>query len=156
MKKFLLISLLLVAVGAAYAQQQKGDAQIQAQAAYIDVGGVGSGTIFFSGSKFITDNVELGLTPTITFSSFATTLNLTIFGKYSFLTPDAKLVPYVGAGITMIDLTGDNATTGFTITGGTRYFITEQINIDLGANLIFVEGQNAFMILAGLGYIFHW
>jgi len=156
MKKFLFIAFLLAAVSTAIAQQQKGDMQIQAQAAYIDVAGSGSGTVYLNMSRFVADNIELGATPIVTFSSAVTTLNLSLFGKYSFLTADAKLVPYVGAGVTFIDLTGDYGTTGFTLTGGTRYFITEQVNIDLGANLIFVEGENAFLLLAGLGYIFRW
>lgn len=156
MKKHLLFAFLLVAGCTAFAQQQKGDVQIQAQAAYIDVAGFGSGTLYFNGSRFITDNIELGLTPIITFSSATTTFNLGLFGKYSFLTSDAKFVPYVGAGITLLDLGGDAGTTGFTLTAGSRYFVTEQVNIDVGANMIFVEGENAFMLLAGLGYIFRW
>lgn len=148
--------MLVVVTTATYAQQQKGDMQIQAQAAYFNFAGSDAGTVYFNASKFFTDNVEAGAAPTITFSPAGTTLNLAVFGKYSFLTSDAKMVPYVGAGISFFDLGGEFGSTAFTLTGGTRYFITEQVNIDFGANLAFTEGENTLFVLAGLGYIFRW
>jgi outer membrane protein W len=153
MKKFLFIALLLIAGGSAFAQQQKGDFQVQAQAAYYNLDGFDFGNIYFNASRFVTDNVEIGVSPNITIST-VTSVNMTVFGNYSFLTADAKMVPYVGAGITFYDLGSDQALTGFTLKGGLRYFVTERVNIDVGPNLVLLEGANLFILNAGLGYIF--
>lgn len=153
MKKLLILSAFVLTSAAALAQQQKGDFQIQAQAAYYNVSGFDFGNIYFSGSRFVTDNVEVGVSPNITIST-VTSVNMTVFGNYSFLTADAKMVPYAGAGITFYDLGSDNALTGFTLKGGIRYFVTEHVNIDVGPNLVLLEGANLFILNAGLGYIF--
>lgn len=154
MKKLLILTAFVVASSAAFAQQQKGDFQVQAQASYISVSGIDIGSIYFNASKFVTDNIEVGVSPYVTISSFSTDVNLTIFGNYSFLTPDGKFVPYLGAGVTLYQLGGDFAQTGLTLKGGIRYFVTERVNIDVGPNLVFVEGTNIFILNAGLGYIF--
>ena len=153
MKKLIVVSAIVLASTAAFGQQQKGDFQIQAQAAYYNVAGFDFGNIYFSGSKFVTDNIEVGVSPNITISTL-TSLNLTVFSNYSFLTDDAKLVPYAGAGITFYDLGGDGALTGLALKGGVRYFVNEHVNIDVGPNLVLLEGANLFILNAGLGYIF--
>ncbi len=156
MKNLHALIVFFLATGAAFAQQEKGDMQIQAQGAYYNIAGSDNGTIFLNVSRFITNNVEIGISPVITFTPVTTSVNLALFGKYSFLTPDAKLVPYVGAGVSIFNLGEDFASTGFTISGGTRYFLTEKVNIDLSANMAFTEGTSSFIVLAGLGYIFSW
>lgn len=154
MKKTLLIALLVVASGAAFAQQKKGDFQLQAQGAYYSTDAFDFGSLYFNASKFVTDNIEIGVSPYLTIST-ETTMNLTFFSNYSFLTTDAKLVPYLGAGITFYNLGSDfGSLTGFTLKGGIRYFVNERVNIDVGPNLVLLEGSNLFVLNAGLGYIF--
>lgn len=158
MKKIIILAVFTCSLSAAVAQQQKGDFQVQAQASYISFSGIDIGSIYFNASKFVTDNVEVGASPYVTISSFAgdtnADLNLTVFGNYSFLTANAKMIPYLGAGITFYGLGGDTSQTGLTLKGGLRYFVTERVNIDIGPNLVFVEGANIFILNAGLGYIF--
>ncbi len=153
MKKLLILTAFVISASAAVAQQQKGDYQIQAQAAYYNVSGFDFGNIYFSGSKFVTDRVEIGVSPNITIST-VTSVNMTVFANYSFLSGDGKMVPYAGGGITFYDLGGDGALTGITLKGGIRYFVTERVNIDVGPNLVLLEGANLFILNAGLGYIF--
>jgi hypothetical protein len=165
MKKFLLLALLLVSGGAAFAQQAKGDFQLQAQGAYYNnsFSGVSfsTGTLYFSASKFLTDNVELGIAPFFMFGDFSST-NLSIFGNYSFLTADAKMVPYVGAQLlfTGLGTDPDISQIGFGLKAGLRYFIRENINIDIGPSMSFMgppegatEGSTQFVFNFGLGYI---
>ncbi|MBL7864107.1 MAG: hypothetical protein JNK10_04480 [Cyclobacteriaceae bacterium] len=153
MKKLLLLSAFLMTASVVMAQQQKGDFQVQAQAAYYNIDGFDFGNIYFSGSKFVTDRVEVGIQPNITISS-VTSVNMTVFGNYSFLSSNAQMVPYVGAGITFYDLGSDAALTGFNLRGGLRYFVSERVNIDVGPNIVLLEGSNLFILNAGLGYIF--
>ncbi len=154
MKKLLFLLVLLVAGSAAYAQQQKGDFQLQAQAAYYSVEGFDFGSVYFNASKFITDQVEIGASPYLTIST-ETTMNLTLFANYSFLTSNAMLVPYAGGGLTFYNLGSSfGSQTGFTLKAGLRYYVTERVNVDIGPNLVFVEGTNIFILNAGLGYIF--
>lgn len=154
MKKLFILTAFMAAATVALAQQQKGDFQLQAQGAYYSTSGFDFGSLYFNASKFVTDKVEIGVSPYFTFST-ETTVNLSVFGNYSFLSGDAKMVPYAGAGITFYNLGASaGSLTGLTLRGGIRYFITEQINVDIGPNLVFLEGANLFIVNAGLGYIF--
>ena len=165
MKKFLLIALLLVSGSVAFAQQAAGDFQLQAQGSYFNNSfnglSVSSGSLFVSASRFFTDNVELGIAPFFLFGDFSST-NLSIFGNYSFLTQDAKLVPYAGAQLlfTGLGTDPDFSQTGFGIKAGLRYFVRENINIDVGPSMSFMsaptgasEGSTQFVFNFGLGYI---
>lgn len=165
MKKLVLVVLLLIAGGGAFAQQAKGDYQLQAQGSYYNnsFNGVSfsSGSLYISASKFFTDNVEIGIAPFFLFGDFSST-NLSIFGNYSFLTADAKMVPYVGAQLlfTGLGTDPDFSQTGFGFKGGVRYFITENLNIDVGPSISFMsapdgatEGSTQFVFNFGLGYI---
>lgn len=151
-KLIILLSFMIVASGA-MAQQQKGDIQIQAQGSYFSNEFIDFGFLYFNASKFVTDNIEIGVSPQFSFST-VTTVTLSVFSNYSFLTADAKAVPYLGAGFSIYDLGSDTSTSGFTLKGGLRYFVTERVNIDFGPSVIFLSGSNLFVINAGLGYIF--
>ncbi len=166
MKKLIILTALLASVSAVYAQQQKGDFQLQAQASYFSNSFAGqsfsSGSLYFNASRFLTDNIELGIQPFIMFST-QTTLNMSVFANYSFLTDNAKLVPYIGAQVMFYDLGSDPdySQVGFGLKGGVRYFVTERVNIDAGPNIAWLsaptgatEGSTLFQFTAGLGYIF--
>lgn len=166
MKKLILLVILLVTVTSVYSQQQAGDFQLQAQASYFSNSFAGqtfsAGSLYFNASRFFTDNIEVGVSPFISFSD-QTTVNLAFFGNYSFLLDNAKLVPYGGVQVMFYELGSDPdfSQTGFGFKAGLRYFITENVNIDVGPNLVFLsapagysEGSTLFQFTAGLGYIF--
>ena len=153
MKKLAVVIIVCSALSG-YAQQQKGDFQLQTQATYATAEGVSFGFVFLNFSSFLTDHLELGVSPIVSISDEFTSFNMTVFSNYSFLAKDAKMVPYLGAGVTFYDLTGDQPLTGFTFKGGFRYFITESVNVDIGPNLILIEDYSVFLINAGLGFLF--
>jgi hypothetical protein len=154
MKKQLVITLLTMLVSLPMlAQQEKGDFQLQAQGSYYSIAGFDGGYIYLNASKFVTQNIEVGASPIISIST-ETTLNLAFFGNYSFVTKDAKLVPYVGAQLQLYNLGSEfGSQTGFGFRGGIRYFISEHVNIDVGPNITFLEGTSLFYFNAGLGFI---
>ncbi len=167
MKKLFILALFIIAASAAVAQQQQGDFQLQAQASYYSNSFAGQsfsvGSLYFNASKFFTDNIEVGVQPFFSFSDASTTVNLSFFGNYSFLTDNAKLVPYGGVQIMFYNLGSDPdfSQTGFGFKAGLRYFVTENVNIDVGPNIAFLsapagapEGSTLFQFTAGLGYIF--
>jgi len=166
MKKLVILAALLVSASAAFSQQQKGDFQLQAQASYFSNSFAGqsfsSGSLYLNASRFVTDNIEVGFSPFIFFST-ETTVNLSFFANYSFLTENAKLVPYAGAQVMLYNLGSDPdfSQTGFGFKAGVRYFVSERVNVDIGPNIAFLsapsgfsEGSTMFQIAAGLGYIF--
>ncbi|MBL7849543.1 MAG: outer membrane beta-barrel protein [Cyclobacteriaceae bacterium] len=166
MKKLIFLVILFATVTSAYSQQQAGDFQLQAQASYFSNSFAGqsfsSGSIYFNASRFFTDNIEVGVSPFFMFSD-QTTVNLSFFGNYSILLDDAKLVPYGGVQVMFYNLGSDPdfSQTGFGLKAGIRYFITENVNIDVGPNIAFLsapaglsEGSTLFQFTAGLGYIF--
>ncbi|CAN5317351.1 hypothetical protein BH09BAC3_BH09BAC3_11650 [soil metagenome] len=153
MKKLFALILFTSVISAASAQQQAGDYQVQAQFAYYSFSGLSYGTLYLNGSKFITDHIEVGISPQLTFST-ETTFNLSFYGNYNFLTKDAKMVPYAGASIFLIDLGSENSDAGFGLKGGLRYFLTERVNIDAGPQVVFAGGETLFVFTAGLGFIF--
>lgn len=154
MKKLSLFLLLTVAsLTFAFAQQQKGDFQLQAQGTYFSASGFSGGTLFLNGSKFITQNVEVGASPIFTFGG-ETTINLSIYSNYNFLLNDAKMVPYAGAQLLLFNLGANGGSqTGFGFKGGLRYFITERVNVDVGPSITFLSGTSLFYFNAGLGFI---
>jgi hypothetical protein len=148
---FLLITLSSLTV--AFAQQQKGDFQLQAQGSYFSASGFSGGTLFVNGSKFITQNVEVGAAPIIAFGG-ETTINLSLYSNYNFITNDAKMVPYAGAQLLLFNLGAESGSeAGFGLKGGLRYFITERVNVDVGPSITFLSGGSLFYFNAGLGFI---
>jgi hypothetical protein len=166
MKKLFFLTILLASVMPAFGQQEAGDFQVQAQASYYSNSFAGqtfsAGSIYFNASRFFTDNIEVGVSPFFNFGD-QTTVNLSFFGNYSFLLDNAMLVPYGGVQVMFYNLGSDPdfSQTGFGLKAGLRYFVTENVNIDVGPNIIFLsapagysEGSTLFQFTAGLGYIF--
>lgn len=166
MKKLIIMMIVLASASLAYGQQQAGDFQLQAQASYFSNSFAGqsfsAGSIYLNASRFFTDNIEAGVSPFFMFSD-QTTVNLSFFGNYSFLLEDAKFVPYGGVQVMFYNLGSDPdfSQTGFGLKAGIRYFITENVNIDVGPNLAWLsapaglsEGSTLFQFTAGFGYIF--
>jgi hypothetical protein len=67
---------------------------------------------------------------------------------------DAKMVPYAGVQVLIYNLGSDfGSQTGFGLKGGLRYFISEKVNVDVGPNITFLDGETLFYFNAGLGFI---
>lgn len=136
------------------AQQEKGDFQLQAQGSYYNFAGFDGGYIYLNASKFFTQNIEVGASPIFNIGAGGTTVNLSFFGNYNFMVENAKMVPYIGAQVLLYNLGSDfGSQTGFGFKGGLRYFITEKVNVDVGPNITFLDGETLFYFNAGLGFI---
>lgn len=153
MKKIhIVLVMILVSFTFAFAQQQKGDLQLQVQGTYFSQGSFNGGFVFFNASKFITQNIEVGASPIISIST-KTTVDLSVYSNYNFISGNAKMVPYAGVQL-LVKGIGDTASqTGFGLKGGIRYFITERVNVDVGPNITFLSGASLFYFNAGLGFI---
>ncbi|MBS1486657.1 MAG: outer membrane beta-barrel protein [Bacteroidetes bacterium] len=168
MKKTVLFLMMTVAAMATYAQQQKGDFQLQGQISYNSVTDNGTttsyGLVQLNVSRFFTDRIEAGVAPILFLNKDAGFSRFAFFGNYSFLTQNAKLVPYAGLQIMLtsqksisVDANGNitsgtETTTGFGLRGGLRYFITEKVNIDVGPNITF-DKTSTFIFNVGVGVI---
>jgi len=166
MKKLLFISVLCLAAGSLYAQQEKGDQILRFNGSYSKYGeGDGTLSLNIKAGRFLTKNVETGLeTSLMTSASFVNT-SYGFYGTYNFLTKDAKMVPYAGfrASLTSTQfsytdpLTGSETTTknnyaAAGLYGGLRYFLSEKVNIDTGLSYDFGK-INILMWNVGLGII---
>lgn len=159
MKKISFVLLLTFFSVVVHAQQKKGDFQLQGQISYnsISVSGtsVSFGMIQVSGSYFFTNQIEAGVAPMLILNKDFAMNQTQLFANYSFLTSDAKFVPYAGAQIQVnsVKFGGDTqSSAGFGLRGGIRYFITESVNIDVGPRISFGD-QTTFIFAAGIGVL---
>lgn len=163
MKKLLTLALLALAISA-QAQQQAGDLSIQFSGNYYsqryEFGSTTfktfAGNLYVKVGKFFTPNIELGLKPNLIFSpkietdandpgNIKTKLKVNtgfgIYGTYSFLTADAKMMPYGGAEINYSPLS-DESSVNLGPYAGVKYFLTEKINIDANVNYLINLGSS--------------
>lgn len=156
MKKLILFAFVLCACTSAFAQIEKGDKNISFNALYMGTEGFGMGTISGKIGYYFTQNIEAGITPSISITKFGdeseTSPSIGFYGTYNWLTQDAKLLPYAGAAINFIKF-ADETQTGLGVYGGSKYFVTEAVNIDGGLQLLFVDGNSAFLIQVGIGFL---
>lgn len=160
MKKLFVIVAFLAFLSA-NAQQQKGDLAIQFSGNYFsqkvtvndtDIKFFG-GNIYIKLGKYFTENLELGVKPNIAFFPKGETetvggetktkykldanFGFGIYGTYSFLSNDGKMLPYAGAEISYVP-SGDESTVNLGPYAGVKYFLSEKINVD--ANLSYLLG----------------
>jgi hypothetical protein len=152
MKK-IITTLAILASLSSFAQQQQGDLSIQLSGNYysqkLTFGDEAIrsrfGNIYVKIGKFFTSNLELGVKPNInlnmvndinTTSSepkleqrFVANFGFGLYGTYSFLTSDGKLMPYAGAEIGYVPVDKE-ATINLGPYAGVKYFVTERVNID--------------------------
>lgn len=157
MKKLLTIALLALTISA-YAQQQAGDLSIQFSGNYnsnkttfddVETKQF-SGNVYIKIGKFFTQNIEIGLKPNIFFygepepvdndpekteNKLRANVGLGLYGTYSFLTADAKFMPYGGAEVNYFPI-GDESTMNLGPYAGVKYFLSERINIDTNINYL--------------------
>lgn len=157
MKKLSVIVALLAFFVSANAQQQQGDLAIQFSGNYFsqkvtvndtDIKTFG-GNIYVKLGKYFTQNLELGVKPNIAFfpktevegttikQKLDANFGFGIYGTYSFLSNDGKMLPYAGAEISYVP-SGEESTVNLGPYAGVKYFLSEKINVD--ANLSYLLG----------------
>jgi hypothetical protein len=149
----------------ALSQQQKGDVELQFQGYYFTTVGtessIGSGTLSAKIGPYITNNLQVGIGPTLTVttvpefsidpvtlqtkteSKTTTTFGSTAFFVYSFLTRNAKLVPYFGAQYFKQDFSDsdDNGSVGVNL--GAKYYFAKKAAFDVSGNYLFTLNPDA-------------
>lgn len=165
MKKLLLVAIMAVALCfETHGQQEKGDLAIQFSGNFytqtVDLGATKekfySGNIYVKLGKFFTPNIELGVKPNLNITpeydykivnneiqvkkKLDANLGFGVYGTYSFLTADAKMMPYAGAEISYVP-TGDESTINLGPYAGVKYFLTEKINVDANASYLMNLGS---------------
>lgn len=152
----LFIAMLVVCSGV-YSQQQKGDKEIQGNITVISVPEVDMtmGIIQARYGYYFTDRIQAGVFPILSISSESTTFGSGFFGSYSFLTSNAKMVPYVGAQWLSPDF-GNFDYSAIGLQAGMKYFLTERVTIDGNFNYMFTVsgGYGLIYVNSGIGYIF--
>lgn len=152
----------------AFGQQQKGDLALQFSGNYIQNTFVidsknyryGGGSIYVKVGKFFTNNLELGLKPNVSFSlitepvvsrrgdivdtkkTFTSNLGFGLYGTYSFLSNNGKLLPYGGAELSYAPVQKEKIV-NFGPYIGLRYFVTERINIDANSSWLMNLGSTS-------------
>jgi hypothetical protein len=163
MKKSITI-LAIVMSFSVYAQQEKGDLAIQFSGNYysqkVKFPGITDrslfGNIYVKVGKYFTQNLEIGVKPNITFrlrkdykivdnklkfdEKFITNVGFGIYGTYSFLSADGKMLPYAGAELNYVPVEKE-ATINLGPYVGAKYFITERINVDANLSLLLNLGS---------------
>lgn len=164
MKKLLLIVASVITLSA-YAQQEKGDLAIQFSGNYyaqtVNSGSTEiktyGGNVYMKIGKFFTQNVEMGVKPNVTFfpdidskivdgkivtkTKLKSNVGFGVYGTYSFLTADAKFMPYGGAEISYVP-SGSESTVNLGPYAGVKYFITEKINLDANMSYLINLGSS--------------
>ncbi len=154
-----LLVLIALPVGA---QQEAGDFEIQLGGSFHSVMGqddvsTTTGILLAKGGYFLTDRVEVGAFPSLTFvrttfrdASWAggdeetvsdTKLGLGAFVTYSFLAADARTVPYLGGQFYRIDVTDEDEVGWIGGKGGFKYYLNPRAAFDVGGNLLFGLGD---------------
>jgi hypothetical protein len=161
MKKLIILFAVSISI-TTYAQQQQGDLAIQFSGNYVSqkvtVGDFENkfyaGNIYVKVGKFFTQNLEFGVKPNISFfpkevptgtgsetkRKLGSNFGFGVYGTYSFLTADAKFMPYGGVEISYVP-SGDESTVNLGPYAGVKYFITEKINLDANLSYLFGLGS---------------
>ena len=166
MKKILFIIAAIAVSYTSYAQQDAGDLSVQFSGNYYSqrtkFGDFDfktfAGNVYVKIGKFFTPNVELGVKPNVSFfpelefelndegeietkQKLKTNFGFGLYGTYSFLTADAKMLPYAGAEISYVP-SGEESTINLGPYAGVKYFLTENINLDANASYLINLGSS--------------
>ncbi len=170
-KGLLLVPIFLLWSTVAFAQQEKGDVEIQIAGSYIT--SVGSdfdfsqGTIQAKLGRYISDRLEMGVSPTVTITTSQgafgdTDTDVTVGGgaffQFSMLAGDAMSVPYFGAQYFKRDLSDEDDNGSAGINGGIKFFVTEKAALDFSGNYLFDLNENSdggfLLFAAGISFLF--
>jgi len=173
-----LILMLVAAFG--YAQQQRGDVELQFQGSYFTTVGTdftfGQGTLSAKIGPYITDALQIGIGPTLSITTTTdytqgpaptyalkkdtkttTTFGSTAFFVYSFLMRNAKAVPYLGATYFKSDFSKSDDKGSVGISAGLKYYFAKKTALDVGGNYLFTlnsEQQGGILLFAvGLSFL---
>jgi hypothetical protein len=141
-----------------WGQQQKGDVELQFQGSFFTTVGAdvsnSVGTITGKLGPFLTSNIQLGIGPTVTIATTATTslealtgkeitrsstkvtFGTTAFAVYSFLFHDARTVPYLGASYYKRDFSNNNDRGWIGGNVGAKFYFTKRTAADLSLNYL--------------------
>jgi hypothetical protein len=185
--KHLLLScfILTLCTLTAYGQQQRGDLELQFIGSYYRTVGT-SGSTFGSANisakigPYVTDNIQIGIGPSLTVShssytyqSFSpagrmvekevsetkTTFGTYGFIVYSFLSRNGKLVPYVGVQYFKQDFNKpwSEEAGSLGLNGGFKYFFAKKAAFDLQGNYLFdlnPDSEGGYLLFAfGLSFL---
>jgi len=166
-KNILLVAFTLIfIISSAYGQQESGDMEFQLAGTYMTTVGtdftISTGFIQAKVGKYFTDNLELGIAPNVSITTVEgeteTTVGGGAFFVYSFLSGDAKSVPYFGAQYYKSDLSESDDIGSAGVSGGLKYYVTEKAAFDFGGNYLFDlnEGSEGGILLftAGISFLF--
>ncbi len=159
--KTFLVAVVLFHLGlmsSSMAQQQQGDVELQLQGSFFTTVGAditnSVGTIAGKVGPYITANIQVGIGPTLTIATNTSTarevasgplvtttktnvtFGSTIFAVYSFLFPDARTVPYVGASYYKRDFSNGADRGWIGGNGGAKFFFTKRAAADLSVNYL--------------------
>jgi hypothetical protein len=175
MHRPVLVLILLLAVASPLpAQQEAGDIELQFTGSILttmgqDRGSITLGIFQAKGGYFLTDRIEVGGFPSVTFvratvqpddwptevTTSETKVGLGIFGTYSFLAADATTVPYVGAQFYRIDLTDEDETGWLGASLGLKFYMTPRTAFDVGGNgLVGLGNDGGILLLFQMGLSF--
>ncbi len=164
MKKAMLLSVMTLFFSATLglAQQEEGDVEVQASFSVFKVEDFTSGFIQLKLGGYVSDNLELGISPSAQISSSdgetETTVGVGLFASYSFLS-DSETVPYLGLQYYVPDVEKADEFSSAGINAGIKYYFTEKAAFDLSGNYLFSITEKGpdnaiFLILGGLSYLF--
>jgi hypothetical protein len=137
MKKLLVVCCIAIPCLVAHAQVEQGDLSATTNLVFTSTKGSTFGLFTLKGGYFVTNQIEVGSSFQLFFIPDNTGVGIGPYGTYNFLTADGKLLPYAGAQLSILTI-GDISMNSFGIYGGTKYFLTEAVNIDAG--LLLAQG----------------
>jgi hypothetical protein len=176
--KYAVVCVLLLVAATGLAQQQRGDIELQFQAMYFTTVGTdykfGSGNISAKIGPYITDNLQIGIGPSVSITTTtSTTFDMTTFRAksesntevtfgstaffvYSFLMKGAKAVPYFGGAYFKNDFSNSDDKGSVGINAGLKYYISRKTAVDFSGNYLFTlnEGQEGGTLLFAVGLSF--
>ena len=164
-----LIVVLLFAPSMLLAQQQQGDLELGFQGFYFadTEGFFSSGTIQGKVGQFFTDNLEVGISPSLSITTISTgtgdsetssTFGAGAFLTYSFLSENATTVPYFGGQYYKSDFSDDEDSGSAGINAGVKFYFTKKAAFDISGNYLFSLNENAegglILFSFGLSFLF--
>jgi hypothetical protein len=143
------------------AQQEKGDVEVQLSFSVIKIEDFTSGYVQLKLGSYVSDNLEIGIAPSVQISTNGeteTTTGIGLFASYSFLA-DSEAVPYLGLQYYVPDVEKADELSSAGINAGVKYYFTEKTAFDLSLNYLFAiteeeDTSGLFLIMGGLSYLF--
>lgn len=138
-----------------YAQQKKGDKEIQLSGYFVYTDYSESASLFIRTGTLVTDNIKLGLQSNVSYSSDFTIVGGGVFANYSFLSSNSKTVPFVGIAYNKSDLDNwDIDSGGLGGEVGFKQFVNSDVSFDVAANyLVTISSDGEFLTDQGIAFL---